>query len=454
LNRGALVCAGRNISRPSKLPNYVMRGVEYLKRPCGLALAGIAPLSALFVTPPNSSTPSVVYGFLQRMWLAWQFAQGFADLEPLPARARIRANTHWCQRFTAIANDLFDLSLPANCAHLNLVVGLVCRFLDAGGSDFPLLLANFASHSAPLLERYNDGFFTFLPSLTPCAQCSQAALSPHARICLRVSNKGKCLSCLLGNIPGDCFANLDSTLEVDQGDDDDDDDPPSRKRKNSTTSAPQDSNKTRKTDEKASSSSRPRRSGPFGPTSVQAQSQNDAARTAGAKKAGSATGTKPAKKTRPGDAEMDVGAEDQSFKPPPIVKPVAPAAGNDFPGPQSVPLPRSAAAAGAFDQYRRFAPIDPVDLTLKWNDAGNSIIDLKRDFVRVFGAPGQSHTSLGLLVPDFVAFQAWLEEREVERGHIEEVDEMAGDGGVGPSRNPSIDVVSPKKGKAGGRNKP
>ncbi|EJD36647.1 hypothetical protein AURDEDRAFT_174327, partial [Auricularia subglabra TFB-10046 SS5] len=345
-------------------------------------------------------------------------------------------------RFTAIANDLFDLSLPANCAHSNLVVGLVCRFLDAGGSDFPLLLANFASHSAPLLERYNDGFFTFLPSLTPCAQCSQAALSPHARICLRVSNKGKCLSCLLGNIPGDCFANLDSTLEVDQGDDDDDD-PPSRKRKNSTTSAPQDSNKTRKTDEKASSSSRPRRSGPFGPASVQAQAQNDAARTASAKKTGSAAGHKPAKKTRPGDAEMN---------------PVAPSAGNDFPGPQSVPLPRSAAAAGAFDQYRRFAPIDPVDLTLKWNDAGmtvvNSIIDLKRDFVRVFGAPGQSRTSLGLLVPDFVAFQAWLEERDVERGHIEEVDEMAGDGGVGPSRDPNIEVASPKKGKAGGRNKP
>ncbi|EJD35875.1 hypothetical protein AURDEDRAFT_175080 [Auricularia subglabra TFB-10046 SS5] len=419
-----------------------MRGVEYLNRPCGLALAGIAPLSALFVTPPNSSTPSVVYGFLQRMWLAWQFAQGFADLEPLPARARIRANTHWCQRFTAIANDLFDLSLPANCAHSNLVVGLVCRFLDAGGSDFPLLLANFASHSAPLLERYNDGFFTFLPSLTPCAQCSQAALSPHARICLRVSNKGKCLSCLLGNIPGDCFANLDSTLEVDQGDDDDDDDPPSRKRKNSTTSAPQDSNKTRKTDEKASSSSRPRRSGPFGPASVQAQSQNDAARTAGAKKAGSAAGTKPAKKTRPGDAEMDVGVEDQSFKPPPRRQ-----AGRAR---RWERLPRAS--------YRRFAPIDPVDLTLKWNDAGmtvvNSIIDLKRDFVRVFGAPGQSRTSLGLLVPGFVAFQAWLEERDVERGHIEEVDEMAGDGGVGPSRDPSIEVVSPKKGKAGGRNKP
>ncbi|EJD35036.1 hypothetical protein AURDEDRAFT_175912 [Auricularia subglabra TFB-10046 SS5] len=338
-------------------------------------------------------------------------------LEPLPSRARIRANTHWCQRFTVIANDL----------------------------DFPLLLANFASHSVPLLERYSDGFFTFHPALTPCAHCSQAALSPDARICLRVSNKGKCLSCLLGNIPGDCFADLDSTLEVEHGDDDDDD-PPSRKRKNSTTTAPQDPNKMRKTDEKVSSSSRPRRSGPFGPASVQAQSQNYAAGTAGVKKAGSAAGSKPAKKTRPGDAEMDIGAEDQSVKPPPVVKPVAPAAGDDFPGPQSIPLPCSAAAAGAFDQYRRFAPIDPVNLTFKWNDAVmtvfNSIIDLKRDFIRVFGAPGQSRTSLGLLVPDFVAFQAWLEEREAERGHIEEVEEMAGDGGAGPSRDPSVEVVS------------
>ncbi|EJD34790.1 hypothetical protein AURDEDRAFT_176151 [Auricularia subglabra TFB-10046 SS5] len=75
-NRGALVCAGRNISRPSKLPNYVMKGLEYLERPCGLALAGIAPLSTLFVMPPNSSSLSRVYSFLQRMWLAWQFAQG------------------------------------------------------------------------------------------------------------------------------------------------------------------------------------------------------------------------------------------------------------------------------------------------------------------------------------------------------------------------------------------
>ncbi|EJD49415.1 hypothetical protein AURDEDRAFT_161518 [Auricularia subglabra TFB-10046 SS5] len=159
-NRSALICAGRNISRPLKLPNYVMKGLEYLEPPL----------------------------FLQRMWLAWQFAQGFADLAPLPPRARIRANAHWCQRFTAIASDLFDISLPANCAHSNLVVGLVCRFLDAGGGDFPLLLANFASHSAPLLERYSDGFFTFHPALTPCTQCSQAALSPHARICLRLKS--------------------------------------------------------------------------------------------------------------------------------------------------------------------------------------------------------------------------------------------------------------------------
>ncbi|EJD50045.1 hypothetical protein AURDEDRAFT_161069 [Auricularia subglabra TFB-10046 SS5] len=427
-NRGALICAGRNISRPLKLPNYVRvdERPRVLGWPCGLALAGIAPLSALFVTPPGSSSPSLVYSFLQRMWLAWQFAQRFADLAPLLSHAHIHANSHWCQRFTAVANNLFDDSLPPNFAHSNLVVGLACSFLDTGGGDFPVLLANFASHSASLLERYSDSFFTFHPALTPCAQCSQVE-------------------------------NL--TVENEQ-DDDDDDDPLPRKRKNSSTTAPPDTNKMRKTDEKVPSSLSTRHSAPFGPASVQARSQNNAVRSAGAKKAGFATGSKPAKKTHPGDVEMDGGVEDQLFKPPSVIKPIAPVAGNDFPGPQSVPLPRSAAAAGTFDQYCRFSPIDPVDLTFKWNDAGmtvfNSLIDLKRNFVRVFGALRQSHASPGLLVPDFVAFQAWLEERDAERGHIEEVEEVeeiAGDGGAGPSRDSSVEEVSSKKGKVGGRNK-
>ncbi|EJD36422.1 hypothetical protein AURDEDRAFT_174545 [Auricularia subglabra TFB-10046 SS5] len=103
-NKGTLACAGHNISCPSKLPNHKTQGLEHLSQPCCIALAGVAPLPAMFACAGPGAPSGLVLEFLQRMWLASFFGEGLAALHASPKRAHTLAGQYWCMHFVEIAN--------------------------------------------------------------------------------------------------------------------------------------------------------------------------------------------------------------------------------------------------------------------------------------------------------------------------------------------------------------
>ncbi|EJD48344.1 hypothetical protein AURDEDRAFT_162815 [Auricularia subglabra TFB-10046 SS5] len=200
-NKGALACAGRNISRATKLPIPEMRRLELLSQPCGIALAGVTPLPAMFTRADADAPTDPVLEFLQRMWLASFFGEGFAALHEVPRRTLTQAGKHWCKRFVEITNKRFPKPLPANYPHLNVVHSLIARFLDLGGGDIPALFSVWGAYTESVLDGFDAAFFSFQPAVIPCSRCRKST-TPHA--CLRISNKGKCLACLNSNVSGNC----------------------------------------------------------------------------------------------------------------------------------------------------------------------------------------------------------------------------------------------------------
>ncbi|EJD32230.1 hypothetical protein AURDEDRAFT_178735, partial [Auricularia subglabra TFB-10046 SS5] len=407
-NKGALACAGRNILRPSKLPIPKMHGLELLSQPCGIALAGVAPLPAMFMHANADAPVDPVLEFLQRMWLASLFCEGFAAL-----------HEHWCARFVEIANKHFPRPLSASYPHLNVVHSLVARFLDLGGSDVPVLLSLWGAYSESVFDGFDAAFFSFQPAVIPCSRCRK---STAPRTCLRVSNKGKCLLCLNSNVSGNCVPSAQIFLEAGQTKSDDDGDdgaeeeevdepatPPPKKRKTGSTFVKSEPTKPARKSNVRVNSRAPRKPVPSQPPSSPVKLEMPFS-------------SKTAKKSRPSapvddDVVME-NVEDAAFAVPSVPQPAMPSSfgAHAFPPSVAVPLPRTREDANTLATYRRLSGLDPVEFMATWMASGvamiNALVDVRRDFVNMFGSTTFQRRSLHHVSADFTAFQTWMAEHE------------------------------------------
>ncbi|EJD33444.1 hypothetical protein AURDEDRAFT_177472 [Auricularia subglabra TFB-10046 SS5] len=426
----------RNISRPTKLPIPKMHRPELLSQPCGIALAGVAPLLAMFMRANADAPVDRVLEFLQRMWLASLFCEGFAALHEVPRRALAQAGKHWCARFVEIANQHFPKPLPASYPHLNVVHSLVARFLDFGGSDVPALLSVWGAYSESVFDGFDAAFFSFQPAVIPCSRCRK---STTPRACLRVSNKGKCLLCLNSNVSGNCVPSTqifleagDSKLSDDDADDgaeeeevDEPTTPPPKKRKTGSNFVKSEPTKPSRKSNVRVNSRAPRKPVTSQPPSSPVKLEMPFS-------------SKTAKKSRPSapvdddvvmenvedvvmenveDVVME-NVEDAAFAVPSVPQPAMPSSfgAHAFPPSVAVPLPRAREDANTLATYRRLSGLDPVEFMATWMVSGvamiNALVDVRRDFVNMFGSTTFQRRSLHHVSADFTAFQTWMAEHE------------------------------------------
>ncbi|EJD47298.1 hypothetical protein AURDEDRAFT_163511 [Auricularia subglabra TFB-10046 SS5] len=380
-NKGALACAGRNISRPSKLPIPKMHRLELLSQPCGIALAGVAPLPAMFMRANADAPVDLVLEFLQRMWLASLFCEGFAALHEVPRRALTQAGKH---------------------------------------CDVPVLLSVWGAYSESVFDGFDAAFFSFQPAVIPCSRCRK---STAPRACLRVSNKGKCLLCLNSNVSGNCVPAAqifleagESKLSEDDGEDGAEEEevdepvtPPPKKRRTGSTFVKLEPTKPARKSTVRVNSRAPRKPAPSQAPSSPVKLEM-------------LFGSKAAKQSRPSaPADDDVvmeNIEDAAFAMPSVPQPDMPSSFGAlaFPPPVAVPLPRTREDANTLATYRRLSGLDPVEFMATWMASGvamiNALVDVRRDFVNMFGSTTFQRRLLHHVSADFTAFQTWMAEHE------------------------------------------
>ncbi|EJD48345.1 hypothetical protein AURDEDRAFT_162816 [Auricularia subglabra TFB-10046 SS5] len=176
-------------------------------------------------------------------------------------------------------------------------------------------------------------------------------------------------------------------------------------------------------------------------------------------------GSRAAKKSRP-SAPVDnnvvmENVTDAAFAVPLVPPPAMPSSfgAHAFPPSVAVPLPRTREDANTLASYRRLSGLDPVEFMAAWMVSGvsmiNALVDVRRDFVNMFGSTTFLRRSLHHVSADFSAFQASMAEHEAasddsETIEAEEVKETGSSrsGSAPPDSRPSQSAPGPSRAAA------